>query len=62
MQVRFLLAFSFTFLGISAVRCFAAPGGAGPERPASVAVVELFTHQKDVQAALRPMLCCARST
>jgi len=45
MQLRSLLALSFTLLGISAVTCFAAPGGAGSERPASVAVVELFTSE-----------------
>jgi hypothetical protein len=45
MQLRSLLALSFTLLGISVVTCFAAPGGAGPKRPASVAVVELFTSE-----------------
>jgi hypothetical protein len=45
MQLRFLLALSFTLVGISAVACFAAPGGAGAEGPASVAVVELFTSE-----------------
>jgi hypothetical protein len=45
MQLRPVLALSFTLLGISAVACFAAPGGVGAERPASVVVVELFTSE-----------------
>jgi hypothetical protein len=45
MQLRPSLVLSFTILSISAVACFAAPGGAGPEKPASVAVVELFTSE-----------------
>ncbi len=45
MQLRPLLALSFTLLGISAVACFAAPSGTGAEKPASVAVVELFTSE-----------------
>ena len=45
MQLRPLLALSFTLLGISAVTCLAAPGGAAAEKPASVAVVELFTSE-----------------
>jgi hypothetical protein len=32
MQLRSLLALSFTLLGISAVTCFAAPGGARPRK------------------------------
>jgi len=43
MQLRSLLALSFSLLGISANLCFAAPGEA--ERPASVVVVELFTSE-----------------
>lgn len=45
MQLRFFLALSFTLLGIGGVACFAAPGGAGAERSASVTVVELFTSE-----------------
>jgi hypothetical protein len=46
MQLRPLLALSFALLGISAVACFAAPAETGPEeKPASVAVVELFTSE-----------------
>jgi hypothetical protein len=45
MQLRPLLALSLTLLGISAVAFFAVPGGAAAEKPASVAVVELFTSE-----------------
>ena len=40
MQLRPLLALSFTLLGISAVACFAALSGAGAEKPTSVAAVD----------------------
>jgi hypothetical protein len=45
MQLGPLLALSFTLFGVSAVTCFAAPSGAGAEKPASVTVVELFTSE-----------------
>jgi hypothetical protein len=45
MQLRPLLALSFMLLGISTVACFTAPSGAGAEKPASVAVAELFTSE-----------------
>jgi hypothetical protein len=45
MQLRSVLALSLTLLGISAVACFAASGGADVEKPASVAIVELFTSE-----------------
>ena len=46
MQLRLRFTLSFVLLGISTAACFAAPGGAGAEKPASVAVVELFTSEE----------------
>jgi hypothetical protein len=45
MQLRPVSILSFAILGISSVAYFAAPGGAGAEEPAAVAVVELFTSE-----------------
>jgi hypothetical protein len=61
MQLRPLFALSLALLGISPAARFAAPSGAGTEKPASVAVVELFTSE-GCSSCLRPIFCCARST
>ena len=45
MQLRLRFTLSFVLLDITTAACFAAPGGAGPEKPVSVAVVELFTSE-----------------
>jgi hypothetical protein len=44
-QLRPVFALSFALLSIGPVACLAAPSGAGPEKPTSTAIVELFTSE-----------------